>query len=97
LVWVKNTGSRFLWLYHIPPDCTADPPLAGDTKYTVVAAGKSVVIYARTDGALLYADATLPGFLGANAHNDGSQEYLTTMDVVALGLDSFWAAGDQQP
>jgi hypothetical protein len=97
LVWVKNTGSRYLYLYYVSPDNIQDTPNSSATIYAVVAAGKSALIYARVDVAKLFNDATLPGFLGFNGNNAGTQELTTTADVVALGLDSFWLAGDQQP
>ncbi len=95
LVWVKNTGSRFLWLYNVAP--SGSDASASATVFTTIGAGKSALVYALVDASKLYADATLPGFLGLNGNNSGTNELSTTADVVCLGLSEFWLAGDQQP
>jgi hypothetical protein len=94
LVWIKNTGSRFLWYVFVTPDYPDPEPLAASASITcVLGAGKSTLIYARIVNHVRN-DALLPGFLLLTANAKGPMEYATTADVVCLGLDSYWTDGD---
>lgn len=97
LVWIKNTGDQLLYVYHAPADRMEAEPLASSaTQYAVLASGHSIVLYVRVISQYLWHNPAFAGFLGLSAswNGDGSDDFVTTADVVALGLESFWAPGD---